>query len=286
MTSWPELEAMPNKLVNYGVTDNGIAIIELCSDSDGNPLTEGKTSVNTYTSAMWEDIDKAILSARFDDDVTVILMIGHGEKFFSAGASINYLNTLTPRYKYFFCLHANETLSRLEQTPKLVIAAMNGHTIGGGLEIAMAADIRIGLKDNGQVGLPEVSLGVLAGTGGTARLSRLIGKAKAMEIMVTGRKFSFEEAQEMDLIHDVYDSSSSEEFRSDVKDYASQFTLPFAATKAIGNIKRSVQSGIEIPLEYHLALERELQSDLFQSNDAKTGRAAYVEKKTPRFEGA
>lgn len=286
MTSWPELEAMPNNLVNYGVTDNGIAIIELCSDSDGNPLTEGKASVNTYTRAMWEDIDQAILNARFDDSVTVIMMIGHGEKFFSAGASINYLNTLTPRYKYFFCLHANETLSRLEQTPKLVIAALNGHTIGGGLEIAMAADIRIGLKDNGSVGLPEVSLGVLAGTGGTARLSRLVGKAKAMEIMVTGRKFSFEEAQEMDLIHDVYDSASSEEFRSDVMDYAGQFTLPFAATKAIGNIKRSVQSGMEIPLEYHLALERELQSDLFQSNDAKTGIAAYVEKKTPRFEGA
>jgi len=286
MTSWPELEAMPNKLVNYGVTDNGIAIIELCSDSDGNPLTEGKTSVNTYTRSMWEDIDQAILNARFDDMVTVIMMIGHGEKFFSAGASINYLNTLTPRYKYFFCLHANETLSRLEQTPKLVIAALNGHAIGGGLEIAMAADIRIGLKDNGSVGLPEVSLGVLAGTGGTARLSRLVGKAKAMEIMVTGRKFSFEEAQEMDLVHDVYDSTNNEEFRSDVMDYASQFTLPYAAAKAIGNIKRSVQSGMEIPLEYHLALERELQSDLFQSNDAKTGIAAYVEKKTPRFEGA
>jgi enoyl-CoA hydratase/carnithine racemase len=90
----------------------------------------------------------------------------------------------------------------------------------------------------------------------------------------------------MDLIHEVYDSTSNEEFRSDVMDYASQFTLPFAATKAIGNIKRSVQSGMEIPLEYHLALERELQSDLFQSNDAKTGIAAYVEKKTPRFEGA
>ncbi|MEC7462555.1 MAG: enoyl-CoA hydratase/isomerase family protein, partial [Candidatus Thermoplasmatota archaeon] len=204
---------------------------------------------------------------------------------FSAGASIKYLNKLSPRYKYFFCLHANETLSRLEQTPKLVIAALNGHTVGGGLEIAMAADIRIGRKGNFQVGLPEVSLGVLAGTGGTARLSRLVGKAKAMEIMVTGRKFSFEESKEMDLVHDIYDSMSLEDFRQDVLDYSGRFTLPFAAAKAIGNIKRSVQSGLEIPLEYHLALERELQSDLFQSNDAKTGIAAYVDKKTPRFEG-
>jgi|TARA_X000000368_G_scaffold412176_1_gene398158 enoyl-CoA hydratase/carnithine racemase len=285
MSSWPELKSMPNNLVNYGVTDNGIAIIELISDTDGKPLSDGRTSVNTYTREMWEDIDQAILSARFDGNVSVILLTGHGEKFFSAGASINYLNTLSPRYKYFFCLHANETLSRLEQTPKLVIAALNGHTVGGGLEIAMAADIRIAHKGNFQIGLPEVSLGVLAGTGGTARLARLVGKARAMEIMVTGRKFSFEEARDMDLIHDIYDSVGLEDFRTDVLDYAGQFTLPLAAAKAIGNIKRSVQSGIEIPLEYHLALERELQSDLFQSEDAKEGIASYVERRTPRFKG-
>jgi enoyl-CoA hydratase/carnithine racemase len=285
MTSWPELKSMPNNLVNYGVTDNGIAIIELISDTDGKPLSEGRTSVNTYTREMWEDIDHAILTARFDGDVSVILLTGHGDKFFSAGASINYLNTLSPRYKYFFCLHANETLSRLEQTPKLVIAALNGHTVGGGLEIAMAADIRIAHKGNFQIGLPEVSLGVLAGTGGTARLARLVGKARAMEIMVTGRKFSFEEARDMDLVHDIYDSVGLNDFRTDVLDYAGQFTLPLAAAKAIGNIKRSVQSGIEIPLESHLALERELQSDLFQSEDAKEGIASYVERRTPRFKG-
>ena len=110
-------------------------------------------------------------------------------------------------------------------------------------------------------------------------------KAKAMEIMVTGRKFSFEEAKDMDLVHDIYDSMSLDEFRQDVLDYSGRFTLPFAAAKAIGNIKRSVQSGLEIPLEYHLALERELQSDLFQSEDAKEGIKAYVDKQTPRFEG-
>ena len=285
MTSWPELKPMKNGLVNYGETDNGIAIIELISDSAGDPLEGDKTPVNTYTREMWHDIDDAILEARFNDKISVIIVTGHGEKFFSAGASIKYLNTLSPRYKYFFCLHANETLSRLEQTPKLVIAALNGHTVGGGLEIAMAADIRIARKGNFQVGLPEVSLGVLAGTGGTARLSRLVGKAKSMEIMVTGRKFSFEESKDMDLVHDIYDSLSLDEFRQDVLDYAGRFSLPYAASKAIGNIKRSVQSGLEIPLEYHLALERELQSDLFQSEDAKEGIKAYVDKKTARFEG-
>ena len=97
MTDWPELVPMKNKLVNYGVTENGIAIIELISDSEGAPLKEGKTPVNTYTREMWHDIDDAILSARFDDNVSVILLTGHGDKFFSAGASIKYLNKLSPR---------------------------------------------------------------------------------------------------------------------------------------------------------------------------------------------
>ncbi len=279
-----ELKAMPNNLVNYGVTENGIAVIELSSDSDGKPLTDGKTPVNTYTREMWEDIDQAILNARFDGDVNVILLTGKGDKFFSAGASINYLNSLTPRYKYFFCLHANETLSRLEQTPKLVIAALNGHTVGGGLEIAMAADIRIARKNAGKLGLPEINLGVLAGTGGTARLTRLIGKAKALELMVTGELISFEDADEMNLVNQIFEADG-DEFRRDVLDWAGQFTLPNKAVKAVGNIKRSVQTGIELPLEYHLALERELQSDLFQSNDAKEGIAAYVDKKVANFTG-
>ena len=132
----------------------------------------------------------------------------------------------------------------------------------------MAADIRIARKGNYQVGLPEVALGVLAGTGGTARLSRLVGKAKAMEIMVTGRKFSFEESREMDLVHDIYDSLSLDEFRQDVLDYAGRFSLPFAASKAIGNIKRSVQVAWRYRLSTILLL-KELQSDLFQSEDAR-----------------
>src|SRR5574342_1183794 len=141
-------------------------------------------------------LDGATLRARMNDDVWVIMLRGKGNKFFSAGANIKMLTEVTPRFKYFFCLHANETLNRLEHTPKLTIAALNGHTVGGGLEIAMACDLRLACQDAGEIGLPEVGLGVLPGTGGTQRLTRLIGKVRAMELMVTGRTFSFEEAQD------------------------------------------------------------------------------------------
>jgi len=278
------LEPMPNGLVNYGVTDNGIAVIELASNSDGKPLTGDKMGPNTYTHEMMKDIDEAVIRSRFNDDVTVIVLIGHGEKFFSAGASIAMLNSVTPGFKYNFCLHANETLSRLEQTPKLVIAALNGHAVGGGLEIAMAADMRISRKDGGRLGLPEINLGVLAGTGGTARLARTIGKSRAMEMMVTGNLIDFEYGKQIGLINEIFEGDATE-FRQQILDYAGQFTLPYKATKAVGNIKRSVQTGTEIPFEYHLALERELQAALFNSSDAKEGIAAYVEKRTPRFEG-
>ena len=277
-------EAMPNCLVNYGTTNNGIAVLELASNSAGAPLAEGEVGPNTYTHGMMCDIDTAIVKARFDDDVTVIVITGNGHKFFSAGASIQMLNSVTPGFKYNFCLHANETLSRFEQTSKLVICAMNGHAVGGGLEIAMAADIRIARKNAGKIGLPEINLGVLAGTGGTARLTRLIGKAQALEMMVTGELMSFEDAKDCNLINHIWEGDA-DEFREIVLDWASQFTLPNKATKAVGNIKRSCQTGPEIPFEYHLALERELQAALFGSADAKEGIAAYVDKRVPSFKG-
>jgi enoyl-CoA hydratase len=279
-----KLDWMGNRLVRYGTTPNGIAVIELASDASGAPLKEGATGPNTYTHEMMRDLDEAILKARFDDNVTVIVLTGNGEKFFSAGASIQMLNRVSPGYKYFFCLHANETLSRLEQTPKLVIAALNGHAVGGGLEIAMAADLRIARKDAGKVGLPEINLGVLAGTGGTQRLARLVGKSKAIQMMVTGNNLSFEEAHELGLVNEVFEGNA-QAFRDQVLDYASQFCTPNKAAMAAGHIKRAVQSGAEIPLEYGLALERELQAKLFGSSDAKEGIAAYVEKRVANFKG-
>ncbi len=261
---------MPEALVSFR-TEKGIAVLEL----DNPPA-------NTYTYEMMQQLDAAILRARMDDGVHVLVLRGAGERFFCAGADIKMLSSAAPQYKYSFCLHANETLNRLEQTPKLVIAALNGHAVGGGLEVAMAADIRIGRKGDAKIGLPEVTLGVLPGTGGTQRLARLVGRARAIELMATGRTFSFDEAAALGIVTHVFEP---ENWWSNVMDYARQFCPPARASRAVGRIKRSVVTGSEIPLTEALALERELQQQLFESEDAREGLRAYTEKRDPKFRG-
>ena len=262
--------AEKTSLVNYTVQD-GIGIMELHDPP-----------ANTYTHEMMRELDEAILQARFDESVHVIVIRGAGEKFFCAGANINMLQQSDPHFKYYFCLHANETLNRLEQTPKLVIAALNGHTVGGGLEIALAADIRLAKKGGGKIGLPEVTLGVLPGTGGTQRLGRMVGKSKAIELMVTGQTFDFEGALELGMVNQVLDADT---FWDDVISYASQFVPPNKASKAVGRIKRCVCSGLEVPFGEGLAMEREMQQQLFESQDATEGLAAYLEKRKAEFTG-
>jgi enoyl-CoA hydratase len=248
-------------------------------------LTLADPPANTYSYDMMRQLDAAILEARMDDGVHVIVLRGAGEKFFCAGANIRMLASVTPRFKYFFCLHANETLCRLEQTPKLVIAALNGHCVGGGLEVAMAADLRFARKGAGKIGLPEVSLGVLPGTGGTQRLLRLVGKARALELMTGGRLVDFDEAQALGLVSEVIEAASADEFVTRVLERAREFVPPGRASRAVGMIKRAVNSGAEMALSEGLALERELQQQLFESEDAREGIAANLEKRKPVFKG-
>jgi enoyl-CoA hydratase/carnithine racemase len=153
------------------------------------------------------------------------------------------------------------------------------------LEVAMAADIRIARKDGGKLGLPEVSLGVLPGTGGTQRLVRLVGKARAIQLMATGQLVTFERAKELGILTEVFEAATLAEFAQMVREFAMQFTTPNKASLAVGRIKRAVQTGAEIPFESALALERELQQQLFQSEDAREGIQAYVEKRKPEFKG-
>jgi enoyl-CoA hydratase len=255
---------------------DGITTIELCDPP-----------ANAYSYEMMLELDAAILAARMDPGVHVIVLRGAGEKFFCAGANIGMLKGADPEFKYYFCLHANETLLRLEHTPKLVIAALNGHTVGGGLEVALAADLRIARRGAGKIGLPEVALGVLPGTGGTQRLARLAGKARAMELMATGRLLSFDDGMALGLVTEVWgdEELNGRPFVEAVQDYARRFTPPGTASRAVGLMKRAVQSGAEAGLLEGLSLERELQQLLFESEDAKEGLAASMEKRKPQFRG-
>lgn len=266
---------MPPRKITYRVVD-ALAIVTL----DDPPA-------NTYSYELMRELDEAILSARMDAAVHVIVLTGAGEKFFCAGANIGLLSEASPDFKYYFCLHANETLCRLEQTPKLVMAALNGHTVGGGLEVALAADVRIAKNGPGRIGLPEVNLGVLPGTGGTQRLSRLLGRARAIELMATGRLMSFEEAAALGLVTEVWDEArlAGRPFLDAVLDYAREFAPPRKASGAVGRMKRAVLSGSEASLAEGLAIERELQQLLFQAEDAVEGIRANLEKRPPTFKG-
>ena len=243
---------------------------------------------NTYSYDMMRELDANVLDARMDPAIHVIVVTGarHGGKaeFFCAGADIKMLEKTDPYFKYNFCLHANETLCRLEQTPKLVIAALNGHTVGGGLEIALACDLRIARREGGKIGLPEVTLGVLPGTGGTQRLARAVGRAKAIEWMAEGATFSMEEAKGLGLVNQVLDVDA-DRFRGAALEYARKFTPPAKAARAVGLIKRAVTTGLEVGLEQGLALERELQQRLFEGADAAEGISAYNARRPPRFSG-
>ena len=250
---------------------------------------------NTYSYEMMRQLDAHVLDARMDEEVHVIVITGarpapasEGKKpapeFFCAGADIKMLEGANPYFKYNFCLHANETLCRLEQTPKLVIAALNGHTVGGGLEIALACDLRVARREAGKIGLPEVALGVLPGTGGTQRLARALGRSKAIELMAEGTTFSMEEGQRLGLVNQVIEASAAD-FRGKALEYARKFVPPAKASRAVGFIKRAVSTGLEVGIEQGLALERELQQRLFESEDAKEGIAAYNARRQPAFKG-
>ncbi len=259
---------MQGKFLRTHVTDH-VGTIEIA-----------KPKANTYDHAMMLELAQAIEEMRFDDAARVVVLSSAVPGFFSAGADIEMLKGSQPDFKAMFCLHCQETLNLFASTPKVVIAAINGHCVGGGLEIALSCDLRMMAKDSGKIGLPEVTLGVLPGTGGTQRLPRLIGASRALDLMITGRLLSPEEALQIGLVNYVYPKES---FVQDVAAYAT--ALAHGPARAVSLIKRSVMEGVEMPLAAGLALERELQNRLFITDDAKEGLAAFVEKRKPTFKG-
>jgi enoyl-CoA hydratase/carnithine racemase len=227
-----------------------------------------------------DELDAAIEEARRDDAVKAILLRSANEKFFSAGADVSVFAKSGLDEQNAFVVCANEAMAKFESTPKVVVAAISGHCLGGGLEMALCCDFRIAAEGSYRVGLPEVTLGLLPGTGGTQRLPRLIGRQKALDLMLTGRTLVPQEALAAGIVDAVVPTG-------ELLDRSLALLKPYVTgpTFAIGRIKKAAVLGLGMPLDEGLKLERQLLIELFKSEDAKEGVTAFVEKRKPTYKG-
>jgi enoyl-CoA hydratase len=235
---------------------------------------------NSYSLEFYQELNEAIDEIRFDPEIKVVVLMSDMPKFFSAGADINFLKAAEPRFKTQFCLFCNETLDKMARSPQIYIACLEGHTVGGGLEMALGCDLRFMGDQAGKIGLPEITLGVLAGTGGTQRLARLVGHSRALDMNITGDTLSPQEALEIGLVNKVF---SQEETRAKTMEYARK--IASSATYAASNIKLSIMNGKEMPLNVAIRYEGELQNLLFRSEDAKEGLTSFLEKRPAAWKG-
>lgn len=235
---------------------------------------------NAYTLDFYKELNAAIDDIRFDPDMKVAVLMSDMPKFFSVGADINFLKAADPVFKTQFCLFCNETLDKIARSPQIWIACLEGHTVGGGLEMAMGCDLRFMGDNAGKIGLPEVNLGVLAGTGGTQRMARLVGHSKAIDLNITGESISPQEAKEIRLVDRVFPQN---EIRERTLEYAKN--VASKASYAVTNIKLSIMNGKEMPLNAAIRYEGEIQNLLFRSEDAKEGLASFLEKREPQWKG-
>jgi enoyl-CoA hydratase/carnithine racemase len=258
------------RTVSISREGNGVALIHL-----------NRPPANAYDRTVADDLNAAIDEVRWDADIRgAVLVSDLAPRFFSAGADITNFQRSTLEQNTMLLLHMHETLMKIERTPKIFIAAVGGHALGGGLEIALACDMRFGAEGEYRFGLPEVTLGILPGNGGTQRLQRLIGRTRALDMMLTGAPVNPQRALELGLLDRLIPADRLVE---DSVDYVAR--LARGATMAIGNIKVATRTGAELPLEGALALEREAVLRLFMSEDSAEGLKAFSEKRAPNWKG-
>lgn len=243
-------------------------------------ITLDRPPANSYEINFMHDLDAAIEKARSDDDVKVVILKSASEKFFSAGADIKAFMANDTDANMEMINFAHNTLERIAAIPKIFIAAINGHALGGGLEMALACDLRFAAEGQYRLGLPEVTLGLLPGNGGTQRLPRLIGANKALEMMITGESVDPQEAHRLGLVNKLFPAEKLEE---ETEAYAEKVAA--GASLAIAAIKQCVYQGINLSLHDGLALERQLIEPLFDSQDAAEGFQAFTEKRPPVYKG-
>jgi enoyl-CoA hydratase/carnithine racemase len=243
-------------------------------------ITLDKPPANSYDLEFMSEFSSAVDEA-VGGATRVVIVQSASEKFFSAGADIKRFLEGDIGANMEMIKVSQAAFRRMAAAPQVFIAYIAGHALGGGLEITLACDIRLAASGSYRLGLPEVTLGLLPGNGGTQRLTRLIGPSRAMELLVTGRTYTAEDAREMGLVAAVYDAESAE---AQVREYADK--LAAGPALAIAAIKRCVHEGGELALANGLALEAELMEQLFNSKDADEGLHAFVEKRKAEFVGA
>jgi enoyl-CoA hydratase/carnithine racemase len=258
------------------------ALVSVSRERDGVALIHlNRPPANSYNRAFLDDLNAAVDEVRWDDDLHgAVLVSDLAPRFFSAGADITNFLSSTQQQRVMTVLHAQEILLKIERTPKVFVAAISGHALGGGLEIALACDFRFAAEGEYRIGLPEVTLGLLPGNGGTQRLTRLVGRTRALDMMITNQQVNAARALELGLVDRVF---GVDELLEKAVDYVAQ--LAKGPTLAIGNIKIATRLGADLPMEGALALEREAVWRLFMSEDAAEGLAAFGEKRTPEWKG-
>ncbi len=241
-------------------------------------ITLDNPPANSYAIEFVAELGHAIRAADEDRDARIVVVRSASEKFFSAGADIKRFlaNDLEANMEMIRLAH--DGLAAIARSHKLFIAWITGHALGGGLEMALACDVRYAVAGGYRLGTPEVTLGLLPGNGGTQRLPRLIGVGPALELLTTGRQIGPDEALRLGLVSRVFDDEAA--FTAHVE------TLIALPPLALGEIKRAVYLGVQQPLADGLALERELIERLFRSQDAREGLTAFSEKRAPDFVGA
>ena len=255
--------------------------VSLSTESDIGTVTLDRPPANSYDLEYVQELRDAVRQAAADDDVKAVLVRSASDKFFSAGADVKAFQA-GPHERNMEMIHtSHETLAAIAHIPKVFIAEINGHALGGGLEIALACDLRFAADGDYRLGTPEVTLGLLPGNGGTQRLPRLIGRSRALDLMITGRTLTPLEAYERGIVDALFPPDQLHE-----QTYAYAQKLATGATRAIGNIKLAVNEGIDDGLEQGLRRERELVEELFLSKDGQEGVAAFTEKRQPVFRGA
>jgi enoyl-CoA hydratase/carnithine racemase len=243
-------------------------------------VTLNHPKANSYDLAFMQDLDAAIEAVLRNDAARVVVVRSALDKFFSAGADIKAFQANTSKANMQMIRFAHNTLRKMGTSPKVFVASIGGFALGGGLEMALACDLRFGGDGDYRVGLPEVTLGLLPGNGGTQRLPRLIGRNKALFLMITGETLPPARAYELGILDRLVPQAS---LLDETMAYARK--LASGPTLAIGRIKQAVYEGMEVSLDEALALERDLMEPLFDTKDAKEGIAAFAEKRQPTYTG-